>query len=315
VFSVVIASYNKKEYIQKAIQSVLNQKYVDFEIIIIDDGSCDNTIQEIECFKYRTDFRIKIVEQSNLGVSTARNNGITFALFDYIAFLDADDWWTQDYLQEMKTLIEKYPQAGIYGSSYFNVKNNQLFPAKIGVQKGFSDGLINYFKVYAKTLWMPLWTGSTVIKKSVFDEVGGFNTKLKLGEDFDLWTRVAIKYPVAFLNIPLAYYNQDVDVNTRAVGIKLYEPHEHMLFTDYDQALMANKDFVFLRERLLLYGLLPYFAAEKNLDKVKLMINTIQWKKHELKYFIFYMIFTPAILRRWRQFFEWGSALKRKLPK
>jgi len=256
--------------------------------------------------------KVRVIQQQNQGVSTARNNGVKLAKYDYIAFLDADDSWEPTYMEEMNGLIAAYPNAGIYGSSYFIVKNGKKRIAPIGVEKDSDRGLINYCQVYSKTLCMPLWTGATIIRKSIFDLENGFNPRLKLGEDFDLWIRVAIKHPVAFLNKPLANYQQDVDLANRAIGEKLYKPQEHMLFTDYGE-LINNPDFVYLYERLTLYGLLPYYLKGKNKKEVKAILEQIHWGQHELKYRLYYQILPRVIVRAWFQLLKFGSVLKRKM--
>ena len=95
------------------------------------------------------------------------------------------------------------------------VKNSKKRLAPIGVDDGFTEGEINYCTVYAKTLCMPLTSITVAIPRAVFDEAGGFKPHLKLGEDFDLWIRIALKYKVVFLNKPLSNYNQNVDVTYR----------------------------------------------------------------------------------------------------
>ncbi len=316
MFSIIIPLYNKSTYIEKALHSVLNQTFQEFEVIIIDDGSKDVSAQRVEdIFQTQgllTD-KYKLIKQSNQGVSTARNNAVKLAVYDYIAFLDADDWWSPEYLENMKQLVEKYPNAGIFASSYYKVKYGKTTPAKIGVDESFQDGLIHYFQVYAKTLWMPLTSINTVIKREIFEKLNGFNSQLKLGEDFDLWVRVAEKYPVALLNKPLAFYNQDVDVNSRAVGIKLYEPHEHMLFTIYNDNLKSNPDFVFLYERLALYGLLPYYLSGKNKHETKQILMSIHWEWHEAKYKFYYRIMPVCTLRLWFGLISILSKMKRKV--
>ena len=144
---------------------------------------------------------------------------------------------------------------------------------------------------------MPLTSISVVIKKNVFVENNGFKPSLKLGEDFDLWARVAIKYPVAFLNKPLAYYNQDVILDTRAVGARLYEKQENMLFTQYDKALTDNVDFRFLFERLALYGLLKYYMAAKHRTETREILQKVDWSRHEKKYYLYYKVLSPAMVR------------------
>lgn len=310
-FSVVIPLYNKAPYIEKAIQSVLAQTHKEFELIIVDDGSTDNSFEIIQ--KYKSD-KIHIIAQENQGVSSTRNNGVKVAKFDYIAFLDADDWWAPTFLENLKMLIEEFPKAGIYGSSYYKVKDGRQIPANIGVDNSFNRGLINYYQVYAKTLWMPLTSISVVIPKKVYQEVGGFNPQLKLGEDFDLWVRIAQKYPVAYVNKLLAYYNQDVDMSNRAIGQKLYTPQEHMLFTDYGD-MMDNIHFNFLYQRLALYGLLPYYINNKNTVEVNRILHLIDWGKHEAKYKIYYRVVPRIVLKMYFSLLKTGIFIKRALKK
>jgi glycosyltransferase involved in cell wall biosynthesis len=305
-FSIIIPLYNKAPYVEKAIQSVLTQTYEEFELIVIDDGSNDGSLEKIQ--KFRSS-KVQIISQENQGVSITRNNGVKLAKYDYIAFLDADDWWESTFLQEMKKVIEEYPNAGIYASSYYKIKNGKRIPANIGVEDSFESGVINYFRVYSTTLWMPLTSISVVIPKEVFVYENGFNSSLKLGEDFDLWIRIAQKYPVVFINKLLAYYNQDVDVSKRAVGEKFYKPDEHMLFSDYS-TFSNNNDFIFLFQRLALYGLLPYYLNKKNTSEVNHILQSIDWKKHEKKYYLYYKIVPRVILNRYLSILKVGSKIK-----
>jgi Glycosyltransferases, probably involved in cell wall biogenesis len=311
LFSVIIPLYNKAAYVEKAIQSVLAQTYPGFELIVVNDGSSDNSLEVVRNCQLSI-INYQLIDQPNQGVSIARNNGVKVAKYDYIAFLDADDWWEPAYLAEMKKLIEKFPEAGIYGCGYNKIKNGKIIWVNIGVEPGFERGLINYCRVYAKTMYMPLWTGATVIRKTVFESEGGFKPELKLGEDFDLWIRVAMKYPVAFLNKSLANYNQDVDLKHRAIGEKLYEPQEHMFFTDYGK-LMENADFRYLYERLVVYGLLPYYLAEKNKKEVDLILSEIHWENHAFKYRLYYKILPKRFVQLWLEIMKLGSGLKKML--
>ena len=193
MFSVIIPLYNKAPYIERAIKSVQQQTFQEFEIIVIDDGSADESLaclhkvcDEICVYEPSFSKKITIIEQANQGVSTTRNNGAKLAKYDYLAFLDADDWWDISFLEKMKELTEKYPDAGIYGSNYYKVKTGKNTPAKIGVDANFVSGYIDYFKAYSTSHWMPLWTGAVVVPLDIFNKVGGFKTQLFLGEDFDL---------------------------------------------------------------------------------------------------------------------------------
>ncbi len=321
MFSVIIPLYNKAAYIEKAIKSVLAQTFNEFELIVVDDGSTDDSFGKLSVISYQLSLndsvtfqKLRIINQKNAGVSTARNNGVKVAKFDYIAFLDADDWWDSTYLEEMKGLIDQFPEAGLYGSSYFKVKNGQNIPAKIGVDVGFERGIINYFRTYSRSLYQPIWTGAAIVRKSVFDSENGFKPRLKMGEDFDLWVRIAMKYPVALLNKPLAYYNQDVEVINRAIGERFYEPEQHMLFSDYRE-FNDNPDFKKMYETLAVYGLFPYYLAGKNKKEVDLILKHIHWENHSFKYRIQYKILPKFILKVWLQILSVGFQLKEKLLK
>ncbi len=300
VFSVIIPLYNKAPYVEKAIRSVAVQTFREFELIVIDDGSTDKSLA-IAQKTLSTVFPPLggqganplggwgAVTQFNSGVSVARNNGVALAKYPYICFLDADDWWAPTFLEEMKALIDKYPDAGIYGSGYFTVKNGRERKAVVGVEPGFERGYINYCEVYARTLIMPLWTGAVVVPKSVLVEENGFKPVLKLGEDFDLWLRISLHHPVVLLNKPLAYYNQDVEAANRAIGLKFYNPEEHMLFSDYGE-LMKNKDFKTLYDKLAIYSLLPYYLNNVNSAEVGRILNQIDWKTARSDYEKYYRL-------------------------
>src|SRR5690554_2358538 len=106
MFSVVIPLYNKEKYISLTLKSVLNQSFKDFEILIVNDGSTDRSVEVVKKFD---DSRIRLVDQPNAGVSAARNKGIKEAKFDWVAFLDADDRWDVEFLSEIANAIKKYP--------------------------------------------------------------------------------------------------------------------------------------------------------------------------------------------------------------
>ncbi len=294
MFSIIIPLYNKAPYIQKALQSVYNQKYKDFEVIVVNDGSKDNSADEVQKFiEENSPQNLQLVNQENQGVSLARNNGVKLAKYPYICFLDADDWWEDTFLLELKKLIEEFPQAGIYGTSYFKVKNGQNISANIGVKDGFEKGIINYYKVYSNTLWMPLTSISVAIPKKVYDEIGGFKPELKLGEDFDLWVRIALKYPVAFLNKPLAYYNQDVAIENRGVVFyKIYPPKTHFIFNlDYLEKQEKEKpDLKHLLDLLRVYTLLRYRMQNVYKDEFNKEIKKVNFNQQTIRVVLQYKL-------------------------
>ncbi|MDT8394527.1 MAG: glycosyltransferase [Bacteroidales bacterium] len=311
MFSVVIPLYNKAPYIGKAIKSVLGQQFNAFELIIVDDGSTDGGTEVVEKF---IDLRIHLIRQDNAGVSTARNNGVKAAKYDYIAFLDADDWWDENYLQSMFSLIKKYPDAALWAAKYYKVKHGRNIEANIGLDKGFKDGYIDYFKVYARTMWMPITSSSFIIRKDSFEQVGGFNHILKFGEDFYLWLHIALKYKMAYLNKPLVYYNQDVDVQQRAVGgQRLWEPRHHYIF-NLDGLKAAETALKTLLDKMRLNALLRYRLSRAYPEDYRKELNKIDFDSQPLHWKLKYQ--APLwMVRSWFALKKLGSAAKTKLIK
>ena len=277
-FSVIIPLYNKAPYVGKTVESVLSQTFGDYELIIVDNGSNDGSHEIVAAF---TDHRITIVRlEENVGVSNARNKGVAMASAPIVTFLDADDWWEPTFLEEMAGLIERHPDAGIYGTGYYIVKNGKKRLAPIGVDEGFEEGEINYCAVYAKTLCMPLTSITVAMPKAVFDETGGFKPYLKLGEDFDLWVRIALKHKTVFLNKPLSNYNQDVDVTYRGTH-HLRDPKEHMLWNlgYLEPEEKTNADYKQLIDNLRTYSLMPYLLTKQYRSAARQELAKVDWSR------------------------------------
>lgn len=278
-FSVIIPLYNKAPYVRKALESVCAQTYRDYELIVINDGSTDNSaIVADEYLKATDSIDYKIINQPNAGVSAARNNGFSVSSADYIAFLDADDWWEPTYLERMAQLIEDYPKAGLYACNYVYYK-----PGKTHVALHIPTGYINYPKAYYESDAMPVWTGAAMIPRNVYDEMGGFPLGIKLGEDFLLWAKIALHYPVAFLNEPLAWYNNDVPATLRATR-NLHAPEHHMLFhlDAYLQLLPKGKrvetsDWKRLIDKLRVGGLLEYWLSDEYHNQAAIELAKVDW--------------------------------------
>lgn len=285
-FSVIIPLYNKVPYIEKALRSVFAQTYTDYELIVVDDGSKDDSASIAERVLAESAAPYQMIRQENAGVSMSRNNGVASSHGDYLCFLDADDWWDPAFLEEMFKLIEEFPDAGIYGTSYtiVNETKHKTRVAPIGVEPGFEKGYINYCQVYAKTLAMPLTSITVAVPRMVFDKMGGFPEGIKLGEDFLLWVRIALKYQVAFLNKPLAYYNQDSNPTWRGTG-HLTAPAYHMLWhlplTEMEEK--GEPDYKALIDNLRTSGLLPYYLTKQYRDAARQELAKVDWDQQKRK--------------------------------
>lgn len=286
MFSVIIPLYNKAPYIEKALRSVFAQTCTDYELIVVDDGSKDDSKAVAERVLACCPVSYQLISQTNAGVSMARNNGVAASHGEYLCFLDADDWWEPTFLEEMAQLIAEYPDAGIYGTGYtiVNEAKHKTRVAPIAVDNGFEQGYINYCQVYAKTLCMPLWTGAVCIPYRIFDLTEGFPKGIRLGEDFLLWIRIALKYKVAFLNKPLANYNQDVDAANRGVG-HLHKPENHMLWNlgYLEDEERKNADYKQLIDNLRTYGLMNYYVSKQYHDAAKNELAKVDWSRQTEK--------------------------------
>ena len=310
-FSVIIPLYNKAPYVRKALETVCAQTYRDYEIIVINDGSTDNSAVVADEYLKATDgIDYQIISQQNAGVSAARNAGVALSHGDYLAFLDADDWWEPTYLEKMAQLIEDYPEAGLYASNYVYYK-----PGKTRVALNIPTGYINYPKAYYESNAMPIWTGAAMIQRKVFEEMGGFPVGIKLGEDFLLWAKTAMHYPVAFCEEPLAYYNNDVPVALRATR-NLHHPNNHMLFRMDSIAsslspLASNlkSDWQALLDKLRVNGLLEDWMSKEYHDMAAQELAKVDWSQQPESIKRIYKT-SIWMLKAKRQVMKWGSAVK-----
>lgn len=205
MISIVIPLYNKEKSIASTLQTVLNQTFSDYEIVIVNDGSTDNSVAEVEKVQ---DSRVRLIHQQNAGVSVARNRGVEEAKGELIAFLDADDEWKPEYLATQYQLSLKYPECSVFACNYeFRDVEGKVTPTIIHkLSFAEEDGiLINYFEV-ASCSHPPLWTSAVVVRKSALQAIGGFPVGIKSGEDLLTWARLACKYQIAYSITPLAVF-------------------------------------------------------------------------------------------------------------
>lgn len=203
-FSIIIPLYNKENFIENTLKSVLNQIFTDYEVIIINDGSTD--LSEEKIFKFN-DSRIHYYYQKNNGASAARNYGIEKAKSDYIAFIDADDYWYPNFLEEMFKNITSNPELKVFSAAIEIETAKKILQADYSIKKTGEYEIVNYFTASNKRT--VLCSSSSVFHKSVFKEIGTFDTRLKSGEDTDLWIRIGLVYPILFSWKVLARYVYD----------------------------------------------------------------------------------------------------------
>ena len=239
-FSIVIPLYNKASHVKETIERVLDQTFQDFEIVVINDGSKDESVTIVETIK---DDRIRIIHQENQGVSVARNRGIKESRAEYIAFLDADDLWLPEFLETIANLINDFPDTGLYATAYKKRKANGE-EININIQalpeKEYIGLLPNYFESIVKGDFL-VWTSALCIPKKVFEKNNiWFPAGEKYGEDQYVFARVAMKFDIAYNTDKCAIYQIEAENNTSGKILKEKEPLNSILMLKDYRSDIAN---------------------------------------------------------------------------
>lgn len=238
VISVVIPTYNRKGIVLEAINSVLEQEPKNFEVIVVDDGSTDGSAEYLDSLN----LPIKIIVQKNGGVAAARNRGIREASGQYVAFLDSDDLWLPHKLQLQLAFFEAHPEAMIVCtdeqiSDAGNIQEMTRFARNRPIPRPSLPAFVQHTSIHVSAV---------MAKKTLFDEVGGFNESLRIHEDSELWNRIAEFHDFYYIEQPLVVYRWQADPN------HLMSKEKRALFVE------AGKIYLDLyRDRRLGRGLTP----------------------------------------------------------
>jgi len=308
MISVVIPLFNKSHTIEATLTSVLNQSFSDFEIVIVNDGSTDDSLQVINSFSQ--DHRIKIFNQSNQGVSSARNQGIKFSTFNYIAFLDGDDLWEPNYLSKIIEAIIKFPNAGMFCCAGKIITGNDEI---IRLDKNFENQItpINFFAnphVY-------LHTSATVVSKIALLKTIRFPVGMKRNQDFAFFFSLALTTEVIYCGFPLSIYVGQVIGQATSSDFATAMPHIakrfNYVYDFYKSKNIENKYFlIFLKYELRHY--FKYMLSKKGQFTLINFINLLdremlnEFSKIEISLFktkslskisYLYLVFTKIIWR------------------
>lgn len=280
MFSIVIPYYNKSKYIQRCLESVLNQTYQEFEIIIVNDGSTDAGLHFISDNYSK---KITVIHQENKGVAAARNKGIKQAKYPFIAFLDADDCWHSQFLEKVKEVIDKETAIKIIGTHY--TRNKEFLATDSGNLEYFK--FENYFKSAIRNTYFT--SSSTIVATDFFKYNNGFNPALQKGEDIDVWIRAVHSGGNAFyIKNTLVYYSdEDLNqatnskswINNTLVGI-INNEYKNLL------KLSANKEFNRFVSMYVYFNLYPnYYDSESHLQSKEVL------KKNEFNFFLLGLVY------------------------
>jgi glycosyltransferase involved in cell wall biosynthesis len=278
--TVIIPLYNGEKYILRTLNSVLNQSFKDFEILVVNDGSKDNGSKIIEEL---SNPKITLFNQVNSGVSAARNKGIELGKGIYFAFLDADDEWDEFFLEKLVNLTKKFPKAGIYTSGY-----RLLFPSGPNVEITLSEKLNNKETLLVSDYFNRanggpfVQTSGVIIPRIIIEELGNFIVGKQWGEDIEMWARIALKYDIAYdTNILFTYHQTLVDKKPRLSEYPTYQLHLLML----ENEILVNSNYnsdVYVKRYISIQYLrsIQWFVLNSNKNVTTDFIisnNVIKW--------------------------------------
>lgn len=277
-FTIIIPLYNKESYVENTINSILNQTFTDYEVLIVNDCSTDTSIEKVK--PYLND-KIKLIEHSeNKGLSAARNTGINNAIANYITFLDADDLWKPTFLETIFRLINDFPEAKIFGTNYEEVYSNKIVTPKNlpNVLKPNSSQIFDFFKF---NLGQGIYNhGSVSFHKEVYSKAGMYDENIDFAEDIDFNIRANYYFKLAYSNtIQMQYFMETGTQLTRSSILNKRLPD----YDKYDVFATENKEIAkyLAFERYVLAKHIKTDGGQELFKKISLKIdyNYLNWKQ------------------------------------
>lgn len=280
--TVVIPSFNYGRYIAEAIESVLGQNHQALEVIVVDDGSTDDTAVVVRAFGDQ----VRYIRQENAGVCAARNRGVAESTGDLIAFLDADDTWEPTKLEKQVAKFMEDPEIGLVhcGMREFDSETGETIRLHLnGGEEGVAENLL---------LWQePVVVGpggTIMVSRKAFEEVGGFDTRMKCGEDWDFCYRVARKYKVGFVPEPLVNYRSHgaaahLNVDNMERGMAMFY---EKAFDTADESVLRLKNRALGNYHRVMAG--SYFQSGRYAKFASHALRSIGRRPANLGYFLSY---------------------------
>ncbi|MDM5272546.1 glycosyltransferase family A protein [Sulfurovum sp. zt1-1] len=311
----VIPLYNKEHYVARAIQSVFDQTFQDFEIIIVDDGSTDRSMEAVKNFD---DPRIHLISQKNAGVSAARNKGISEAQYTLISFLDADDYWEKDFLATMWRLYEKYENCSVFAVNYRILLNNGTMQTPIinGLPEDFREGVLNdYFQIAAKSDPI-ICSISFAVKKNAIEAIDGFPLSIRAGEDLLTWAKLAAHFDIAYSLEPKAVFSREEaspDAMPRIPDThdKVGEGLRALLLSGNTNRISGLKEYIAYWHKIRV-AIFLRLGMQKEARKEFYKMSEFAHK--DLKYFVYaLLVFSPNWMSKGLEaFVSWVNIYRRK---
>jgi len=275
--SVIIPTYNRVHLLTETVQSVRNQSFRDFEIIIVDDGSSDGTA---EWLKEQQD--LVVITQFNAGIATSRNNGAAAARGTWLACLDHDDLWAEDKLGVQAGFIKENPEVALVAARHVRLGKRYRVPRRPAWLKGDL-----FVKAYSESF---IHTSSVMIRKDVFQKIGGFPPQYRFADEFDVWLKISHDYPIAYVDLPLVFirfYESNTSHNRIGVRTDTYD----ILMKNHDSRRIPGKVFL----RTLSDHDISFGRAYAGIGDLR---EALKWFRQSVRR-------TPYRLRSWRYYLKY----------
>ncbi len=271
--SVIIHTYNNEKFIGETIESVLNQTYKDYEIIVVDDGSVDGTRDVLQPYMQKIRYHYK----ENGGIASAKNAGVILSKAEFIAFLDHDDLWVSDKLKIQMECFNENPQVGLVYAKYTSFMDGKELRTK--PEKGYSGWIFN--ELLAKSF---IQTSTVIVKRECLNAIGPYDESFFLGDEYDMFLRISKKFQCGFIDKGLTRYRvheanaskNDFLFDKENLGVykKIYDN-----FTDLD-----GKQKKILRQRIARYSM----KVAEGLNSQGKLEESKEYQKEALSYLPFY---------------------------
>lgn len=315
MISIVIPLYNKEHAVKETLKSVNLQTFTDYEVLIINDGSTDGSLNAISDFICRIESaeerkKWRIINKDNGGVCSARNVGIKESQGEYIALLDGDDLWDRDYLQEQMRMVRDFPECGMWSINYAETVNGNIGrKVPTGLPNGYRGVVNNYFEIVGRVSDL-CCSSSVLIRKEVFEKTGYFDERLRYAEDDDMWWRIIAEYKFAFYDKYMVFYRQDAEnralnkYRTLSAFLACY-PEKYAKYKQINPIF-----YQYIQRWCAIWLARYYFGVQKELQEAKNAAQRLDFSVIFPKYK--YMFLTPYSIGR----LVWKLSLwKQKLQK
>jgi len=284
MISVVIPLYNKEKSVRATLESVLAQSYTDYEVVVVDDGSTDDSAKVVQSLMAKSN-KIRLIQKPNGGVCSARNRGILESKGYYIALLDGDDLWDKNFLKEQVILIHDFPEAAMWGINFAEMNNGKMIRRlTTALPDGYRGYVENYFKMQGRQSDL-FCSSSVVIRRDVFDKVGMFDERIKYAEDSDMWFRIIATEKVVFYDKYMVFYQWDAEnrAMTKRRDLRYFLPY----YVDKYQEPLYKQNTVFYRwvmrwasTRIKYF----YFNVPDQHEDAKIAVRKLDYSQLPIKY-------------------------------